>query len=125
MEDDAMKHAPKCRLFVSEGDEIIRHNVEVKRSLDTYRFQIERVIDGITVYFVDDNQRKFMITSLEEMLEMTPDEISQKRYRNIVENTPWLLLDGIHEFRGMSKEEVKAFLYLKEQVLDDMVATLQ
>ncbi|PHE82681.1 hypothetical protein COF80_27025 [Bacillus toyonensis] len=64
-----------------EGDEIIRNTAEVKNSLDTYRFQIEQIIDGITVYFVDDTQRKFMITRLEEMLEMIPYEISQKSYR--------------------------------------------
>ncbi|KFN03489.1 hypothetical protein D0U04_25115 [Bacillus clarus] len=119
-----MKRLAKGKLFVSEGDEIIRHTAEVKRGLDTYRFEIERVVDGITVYFVDENQRKFMVVSLEEMLEMIPDEISQKRYRNIVDNAPWLLLDGIHEFRGMTKDEVTAFLRLKEEVLDDMVAAL-
>jgi len=34
------------------------------------------------------------------------------------------VLDSIHEFRGMTREEVTVFLHLKEAVLDDMVAVL-
>ncbi|ENQ3077982.1 hypothetical protein ACEOWG_001155 [Bacillus cereus] len=119
-----MKQATKGKVSVSEGYEIIRHTAEVKCGLDTYRFEIDKVVDGITVYFLDENHRRFMIVSLDEMLEMILDEISRKRYRNIVDNAPWLLLDGIHEFRGMTRDEIAAFLRLKEEVLDDMVATL-
>ncbi|CAI8893587.1 Transcriptional regulator [Bacillus sp. IT-79MI2] len=35
------------------------------------------------------------------------------------------LLDGIHNHRGMTSEEESAFLYLKENVLDEMVAKLE
>ncbi|MDP7977745.1 hypothetical protein [Bacillus multifaciens] len=42
---------------------------------------------------------------------MISDEISQKRHHNIVDNASWLLLDGNHEFRGMMKEEITAFIH--------------
>lgn len=44
---------------------------------------------------------------------------------NIIGNASWLLLDGIHDFRGMTKEEQAAFLFLKENVLNDMAMELE
>ncbi|MFD3447432.1 hypothetical protein ACFDTO_22830 [Microbacteriaceae bacterium 4G12] len=120
-----MKQLEKCKLYLSEGKELIWHIAEVKRGNNTYYFEISRSVDYIAVYFIDENKRRFSIASLEEMLAMIPDEISQKRYRNIVGNAPWLLLDGFHDFRSMTREEEAAFLYLKDNVLDEMIASLE
>lgn len=56
---------------------------------------------------------------------MIPNEIERKRYRNIIGDASWLLLDGIYDFRGMTKEEQEAFLYLKENVLNDRATELE
>ncbi|MDC2866499.1 hypothetical protein [Bacillus sp. BP-3] len=120
-----MKQTQIYDVFMSEGQELIWHIAEVKRGNSTYRFEIHKATDCITVYFIGEDHSRFMITSLEEMLMMIPNEIEQKRYRNIIGNADWLLLNGIHDFRGMTKEEVAALLYLKENVLDEMVASLE
>lgn len=120
-----MKQLEKCKLYLSEGEELIWHIAEVERGHNTYRFEIHKAVSYMAVYLVDRNQKRFLISSLEEMLSMIPDEISRKRYRNIVGDAPWLLSDGIHDFRGMTTEELAAFLFLKEQVLDEMVASLE
>ncbi|WP_142310260.1 hypothetical protein [Bacillus pseudomycoides] len=60
-----------------------------------------------------------------EMLMMLVYEEDKMRYRNIVGDAEWLLLDGIHNHREMTSEEESAFLYLKENVLDEMVAKLE
>lgn len=44
---------------------------------------------------------------------------------DVIGNASWLLLDGIHDFRSMTKEEQAAFLYLKENVLNDMAMELE
>ncbi|MEH6849443.1 hypothetical protein [Bacillus pseudomycoides] len=120
-----MKQLAKCKVFVSEGKELIRHIAEVKCGHNTYCFEINKAIDYISVYFIDGVKRRFPITSVEEMLTMIPNEIERKRYRNIIGDASWLLIDGIHDFRGMTKEEQSAFLYLKKNVLDEMVASLE
>lgn len=50
---------------------------------------------------------------------MIADEVDKKRYRNIIGDVEWLLINSIHNFRVMTKEEVAAFLHLKENVLDE------
>ncbi|MGF9964527.1 hypothetical protein [Bacillus rhizoplanae] len=120
-----MKQLAKCKISVSEGQELILHIAEVKRGHNTYYFEINKAIDYISVYFIDGAKRRFSIASAEEMLTMIPNEIERKRYRNIIGDASWLLLDGIHDFRSMTKEEQAAFLYLKEQVLDEMAASLE
>jgi len=120
-----MKQLAKCKVSVSEGQELIRHIAEVKRGHNTYYFEINNTIDCISVYFIDGAKRRFSIASVEEMITMIPNEIEQKRYRNIIGDVSWLLLDGIHDFRGMTKEEQAAFLYLKENVLNDMAMELE
>ncbi|WP_176524472.1 MULTISPECIES: hypothetical protein [Bacillus] len=119
-----MKKLVKCKISVSEGQELILHIAEVKRGHDTYYFEINKTIDYISVYFIDGAKRRFSIASAEEMLTMIPNEIERKRYRNIIGDVSWLLVDGIHDFRGMTKEEQEAFLYLKENVLNEMVMEL-
>ena len=111
-------------ISVLGGQELIWHIAEVKCSHNTYRFEIYKAIDYIAVYFIDEAQRRFSIANIEEMLMMIPNEVIQKRYRNIVGDAEWLLLDGIYDFRSMTEEEVEAFLYLKEDVLDEMESSL-
>ncbi|MGG0239661.1 hypothetical protein [Bacillus rhizoplanae] len=119
-----MKQLEKRKLYLSEGQELIWHIEEVERGHNTYRFEIHKAVGYMAVYFIDRNQKRFLISNLEEMLAMIPDEISRKRYRNIIGDVEWLLLDGIHDFRGMTTEEQAVFLYLKEHVLDEMEVSL-
>ncbi|CAG9611993.1 hypothetical protein BACCIP111899_01165 [Bacillus rhizoplanae] len=106
-----MKQLAKCKISVSEGQELIQHIAEVKRGHNTYYFEINKAIDYISVYFIDRAKRRFSIASVEKMLTTIPNEIERKRYRNIIADASWLLLDGIHDFRGMTKEEQAAFLF--------------
>ena len=115
----------RYNVSVLEKKQLIRHIAEVKCGLNTYYFEINKAIDYISVYFIDGVKRRFSITSAEEMLMKIPNEIERKRYRNIIGDASWLLLDGIHDFRGMTKEEEAAFLYLKENVLNDMKMELE
>ncbi|MGG2066925.1 hypothetical protein [Bacillus sp. S14(2024)] len=120
-----MKQSAKCKISVSEGQELIQHIAEVKRGHNTYYFEINKAIDYISVYFIDGVKRRFLIASVEKMLTTIPNEIERKRYRNIIGNASWLLLDGVHDFRGMTKEEQAAFLYLKENILNSMAMELE
>ena len=120
-----MKQLAKCKVSVSEGKKLIRHIAEVKHGHNTYYFEINKAIDYISVYFIDGVKRRFSIASTEEMLMKIPNEIERKRYQNIIGDAGWLLLDGIHDFRGMTKEEQVAFLYLKENVLNNMTMKLE
>ncbi|MCM3737258.1 hypothetical protein M3215_15985 [Bacillus cytotoxicus] len=120
-----MKQLAKCKISVSEGQELILHIAEVKCGNNTYYFEINKAVDYISIYFIDGVKRRYSIASVEEMLTMIPNEIERKRYRNIIGDASWLLLDGIHDFRGMTKEEQAAFLYLKENVLNDMAMGLE
>ena len=115
----------RYNVSVLEEKKLIRHIVEVKRGHNKYYFKINKAIDYISVYFIDGAKRRFSIASAEEILTMIPNEIERKRYRNIIGDASWLLLDGIHDFCGMTKEEQAAFLYLKENVLDDMKMQLE
>ncbi|SFC84847.1 hypothetical protein SAMN04488168_110129 [Bacillus sp. 491mf] len=115
-----MKQLAECKVSVSEGKKLIRHIAEVKRGYNTYYFEINKEIDYISVYFIDEAKRRFSIASVKEILTLIPNEIERKRYRNIIGDASWLLLDGTHDFRSMTKEEQAAFLYLKENVLNDM-----
>ncbi|SFI02020.1 MULTISPECIES: hypothetical protein [unclassified Bacillus (in: firmicutes)] len=120
-----MKQTQMYDVSVSEGQELIWHIAEVKRGHNMYRFEIHKATDCITVYFIGEDHSRFMITSLEEMLMMIPNEIEKKRYRNIVGNADWLLLNGIYDCRGMTEKEVASFLYLKNNVLDEMEASIE
>ncbi|MDP7980348.1 hypothetical protein [Bacillus multifaciens] len=120
-----MKQLEKYKVSVSEGQRVIRYIAEVKRGHNTYYFEINKAIDFMSVYFIDGIKRRFSIASVEEVLKIIVNEIERKRYRNIIGDASWLLLNGIHDFRGMTKEEQAAFLYLKENVLDDMEVELE
>lgn len=44
----------------------------------------------------------------------------KKRFLEFVGDAEWVLLDGVCSDRGMTKEEISAYLYLKAQVLDEI-----
>lgn len=46
-----MEPAQTCEVSASDRQKLMWGIVEVKRSNSTYRFEIHKVIDGITVYF--------------------------------------------------------------------------
>lgn len=120
-----MKQMQIYEISLSEGQKLISHIAEIKRGHNMYYFEINKATDCISVYFIDDNQRRFNITSSEDMLMTIGNEVEQKRYRNIIGDADWLLLDGTHSLRRMTKEEEAAFLYLKKHVLDEMVVSLE
>ncbi|WP_257151285.1 hypothetical protein [Bacillus cereus] len=47
-------------------------------------------------------------------------EEDKKRFLDYVGDSEWVLLDGVCADRGMTKEEISAYLYLKAYVLDEM-----
>ncbi|PFN09954.1 hypothetical protein [Bacillus cereus] len=112
-------------ISMSGGQELMWYNVEVKRGNHVYEFEIYRASDTISVFYVDQSGRQQTIASTEEMLTMLVYEADKKRYRNIVGDAKWVLLDGLQSQRGMTREEELAFYYLKENVLDEMVAELE
>lgn len=101
------------------------YNVEVKRGKHVFEFEIYRASDTISVFYVDQSGRQQTIASTEEMMAMLFYEEDKKRYRNIVGDAKWVLLDGIHNHRGMTREEELAFLHLKAHVLDEMATELE
>ncbi|MEY8351240.1 hypothetical protein AALF16_23780 [Bacillus cereus] len=121
----AQAHLNLYEISMSGGQKLMWYNVEVKRGKNTFEFDIYRASDTISVFYVDQSGRKQMIVSTEEMLTMLVYEEDKKRYRNIVGETERVLLDGIHNHRGMTREEELAFLYLKKHVLDERVAELE
>ncbi|PDZ08017.1 hypothetical protein CON70_30185 [Bacillus pseudomycoides] len=118
-------HSNLYEISMSGGQELMWYNVEVKQGKHTYEFEIYRVSDTISVFYVDQFERQLAIASTKEMRMMLVYEEDKMRYRHIVGDAEWLLLDGIHNHRGMTSEEESAFLYLKENVLDEMVAKLE
>ncbi|WP_229163524.1 hypothetical protein [Bacillus cereus] len=50
---------------------------------------------------------------------------NQKHDRNILEDSERSLLDGLYKQLEMTKEEETAFLYQKENVLDEMATELE
>ncbi|MES9669937.1 hypothetical protein [Bacillus pseudomycoides] len=112
-------------ISVNGSQELMWYNVEVKQGKHTYEFEIYRVSDTISVFYVDQFERQLTIASTEEMLMMLVYEEDKMRYRNIVGDAEWVLLDGMASQRGMTKEEELAFFYLKANVLDEMVEGLE
>ncbi|MEH6979010.1 hypothetical protein [Bacillus pseudomycoides] len=118
-------HSNLYEISMSGGQELMWYNVEVKQGKHTYEFEIYRVSDTISVFYVDQFERQLTIASTEEMLMMLVYEEDKMRYRNIVGDSEWVLLDGMASQRGMTKEEELAFFYLKANVLDEMVEGLE
>lgn len=112
-------------ISVNGSQELMWYNVEVKRGKHTYEFEIYRASDTISVFYVDQSGRQQTIASTEEMISMLVYEGDKKRYRNIVGDAEWILLDGMDTQRGMTREEELAFLYLKANVLDEMTLELE
>ncbi|MDZ5609292.1 hypothetical protein U2I54_20050 [Bacillus pseudomycoides] len=81
------------------------YNVEVKRGKHVYEFDIYLASDTISVYYIDQSGRQQMIASTEEMISMLVYEGDKQRYRNIVGDAEWVMLDGMASQRGMSREE--------------------
>lgn len=111
-------------LSITEGQELMWHDVEVKHGVSTYNFEIYKTGDIISVYFVDKDGRTLSIASADGMLTLIVNDVDQQRYKKLVGDAKWLLLDGIASQRGMTKEEEAAFLYVRENVLDEMAAEL-
>lgn len=118
-------HSNLYEVTVNGSQELMWYNVEVKRGRHTYEFEIYRASDTISVFYVDQSGRQLTIASTEEMAAMLLYEEDKQRYRNIVGDAEWMLLDGMDSQRGMSREEELAFLYLKANVLDEMAAELE
>lgn len=114
-------------ISVSNEQELIWYIVEVKHGCNTYCFEINKTDDYLVVYFIDQWQRRLIITSVEGTLDMIVDEVDKQRYLSAIRaetDADWLLLDGIHSDRGMTEEEQAAFLHLKETVLDKEIKNL-
>ncbi|MEY8347916.1 hypothetical protein AALF16_06270 [Bacillus cereus] len=118
-------HSNLYEISVNGSQALAWYNVEVKRGNHVYEFEIYRASDTISVYYVDQSSRKQTIVSTEEMISMLVFEEDKKRYRNIIEDAEWILLDGMDTQRGMTKEEELAFRYLKANVWDEMAAELE
>ncbi|MDM5188585.1 hypothetical protein QUF99_15050 [Bacillus sp. DX4.1] len=111
-------------ISMSGGQELMWYHADVKRGNNVFIFEIYQASDTVSVFFVDKGERLLSIASTEEMMTMLAFDEDKRRYRNIVKDAEWVLLDGIASQRGMTKEEESAFLYLKENVLEEMAASL-
>lgn len=94
--------------------------IEVKRGKQTFQFEVYRSDNEISVFYIDELGRKRAVISTEELTMMLLVEKDKKRFGNFVGDSEWILLDGVCADRGMTKEEIAAYLYLKAQVLDEM-----
>lgn len=94
--------------------------IEVKRGKQTFQFEVYQSDEGISVFYIDKLGRKRAVTSTEELMLMLVVDEDKKRFLEFVGDSEWVLLDGVCSDRGMTKEEVSAYLYLKAHVLNEM-----
>ncbi|MEK4780344.1 hypothetical protein NST86_29215 [Bacillus sp. FSL L8-0199] len=94
--------------------------IEVKRGKQTFQFKVYRLDKIISVFYIDELGRKRVLTSMEELTMMLVVEEDKKRFREFVGDSEWILLDGMCADRGMAKEEITVYLYLKAHALDEM-----
>ncbi|MEH7456348.1 hypothetical protein V7183_03705 [Bacillus sp. JJ1127] len=120
-----MEQSNLYEISMSDGQELMWYPVEVKRGKKTSMFEIYQACDTVSVFYMDELGRKRAIVGMEELETMLVLEEDRKHFRNFVGNADWLLLDSVCSQRGMTREEVAAFLYLKEHVLNEMVAELE
>lgn len=92
--------------------------IEVKRGKQTFQFEVYRSDNEIFIFYIDELGRKRTVTSTEDLATMLLVEEDKKRFRKFVGDSEWVLLDGVCADRGMTKEEVAAYLYLKAHALD-------
>ncbi|PGZ14682.1 hypothetical protein [Bacillus cereus] len=111
-------------IWMAGPQELIQYHADIKRGKNVFAFEIYQTSNTISVFYIDQFGRQQMIASSREMLMMLMSEDDKKRYQNIIGDAEWVVLDGLHNQRGMTKEEEAAFLYLKEHVLDEMVKEL-
>lgn len=95
---------------------------EVRRGKQTFQFEVYRSDNEISVFYIDDLGRKRAVTSTEELAMMLVVAEDKKRFLDYVGDSEWVLLDGGCADRGMTKEEISAYLYLKVRLLDEMEA---
>ncbi|PEC58484.1 hypothetical protein CN556_24715 [Bacillus wiedmannii] len=96
--------------------------IEVKRGKQTFHFEVYRSDNEISVFYIDELGRKRAITSTEELTLMLLVEEDKRRFLEFVGDSEWVLLDGVCADRGMTKEEISAYLYLKVCLLDEIEA---
>ncbi|PFJ23965.1 hypothetical protein CN964_30295 [Bacillus cereus] len=96
--------------------------IEVGRGKQTYRFEVYRSDNKISVFYIDELGRKRAITGTEELAMMLVVAEDKKRFLDYVGDSEWVLLDGVCADRGVTKEEISAYLHLKTHVLDEMEA---
>lgn len=94
--------------------------IEVNRGKQTFQFEAYRSDNEIFVFYIDELGRKRAITSMEELEMMLLFQKDKDRFRQFVGESEWVLLDGVCSDRGMTKEEISAYLYLKVHVLNGM-----
>ncbi|MEH7463817.1 hypothetical protein V7166_17520 [Bacillus thuringiensis] len=112
-------HSNLYEISMPVYEELLWYPVEVKRGKKVFKFEIYRACDSsLSVFYVDELERQRAVVSMEELEMMLVMEEDKKRFRNFVGDTEWVLLDGMCSERGMTKEEVAAYLYLKQSVLD-------
>lgn len=95
---------------------------EVRRGKQTYQFEVYRSDNEMSVFYIDELGRKRAITSTEELAMMLVVAEDKKRFLDYVGDSEWVLLDGVCADRGVTKEEISAYLHLKTHVLDEMEA---
>ncbi|KAA0766479.1 hypothetical protein DN410_02790 [Bacillus sp. SH5-2] len=105
---------------MSGYEELKWYPIEVKRGKQTFHFEVYRSGNELSVFYIDELGRKRAVTSTEELTLMLVVDEEKKRFRKFVGNSEWILLDGVCADRGMTKEEIAAYLYVKAHVLEDM-----
>ncbi|MFB5588451.1 hypothetical protein ACE41I_17315 [Bacillus cereus] len=94
--------------------------IEVKRGKQIFKFEVYRSDNEISVFYIDELGRKRAVTSTEELVMMLVVDEDKRRFLEFVGDSEWVLLDGVCSDRGMTKEEISAYLYLKAHVLNGM-----
>ncbi|WP_340031359.1 hypothetical protein [Bacillus tropicus] len=94
--------------------------IAVKRGKQTFHFEVYRSDNEISVFYIDELGRKRAVTSTEELTLMLVIDEDKKRFLEFVGDSEWVLLDGVCADRGMTKEEISAYLYLKVRLLDEI-----
>ncbi|PFZ19114.1 hypothetical protein COL66_29480 [Bacillus wiedmannii] len=101
-------------------EELKWYPIEVKRGKQTFHFEVYRSDNEISVFYIDELGRKRAVTSTEELALMLVIDEDKKRFLEFIGDSEWVLLDGVCADRGMTKEEISAYLYLKVRLLDEM-----
>ncbi|WP_257132886.1 hypothetical protein [Bacillus wiedmannii] len=103
-------------------EELKWYPIEVKRGKQTFHFEVYRSSNELSVFYIDELGRKRVVTSTEELVMMLVVDEDKRRFLEFVGDSEWVLLDGVCSDRGMTKEEISAYLYLKVRLLDEMEA---